>query len=79
MSYFGVKYGNLRSFLGQKRDFKSFLGQNVYFLGHFGFKKSNFDHFSLFISLFRPLSAIFGHFDHFREISQNHPITSCFP
>ena len=29
MSYFGVK----RSFLGQKRNFKSFLGQNIVILG----------------------------------------------
>ena len=27
-SYFGVKHGHLRSFLGQKCDFKPFLGQN---------------------------------------------------
>ena len=29
MSYFGVKHGHFRAFLGQKRDFRTFLGQNI--------------------------------------------------
>ena len=51
MSYFGVKHGLLRAFLGKKRDFRRFLKKKPFFgsthviSGHFGSKKANFDHF----------------------------------
>ena len=45
MSYFGVKHGHLRVFLGQKTCFWNVFGSKNVVSGHFGSEKANFDHF----------------------------------
>ena len=69
MSYFGVKNGLFRPFLGQKTWFQVVFEPKQAILGLFGSKKLNFG----FFSHFQPFFAIFVTF------LQNHPVLVVAP